>query len=65
MIEYLHPCHAVIFALSLTSDLGIYSLEKISEHLVILSQTLDPLSPGGLAGRLLLHSPAALIIYKL
>ena len=65
MIQYLHPCHAVIFALSLTCDLGIHSLEKVSEHLVILSETFDPLSPGQLAGRLLLHPPAALVIYQL
>lgn len=65
MIEYLHPCHAVIFALSLTCDLGIHCLEKVSEHLVILSETLDPLSPGRLAGRLLFHPPTALVIYQL
>lgn len=27
MIEYLHPCHAVIFALSLTYNLGIHCLK--------------------------------------
>jgi hypothetical protein len=45
MIEYLQSCHAVIFALSLTCDLGIHCLKKVSEHLVILSEALDPFSP--------------------
>jgi hypothetical protein len=63
MIEDLQPCHAVIFALSLTCDLGIHCLEKVSEHLVILSEALDPLSPGRVSG-LLFHA-SALVIYQL
>lgn len=63
MIEYLQPCHAVIFALSLTCDLGIHCLKKVSEHLVILPEALDSLSPGRVSG-LLFHA-SAFVIYQL
>ena len=63
MIEYLHPCHAVIFALSLTCDLGIHCLKKVSKHFIILSETFDPVSPGRVSG-LLFHA-STLVIYQL
>ena len=61
MIEYLQPCHAVIFALSLTCDLGIHCLKKVSEHLIILPEALDPLSPVRVSW-LLFHA-STLVIY--
>ena len=63
MIEYLQPCHAVIFALFLTCYLGIHCLKKVSEHLIILPEALDPLSPVRVSW-LLFHA-STLVIYQL
>lgn len=60
MIQYLQSRHAVIFALSLTCYLGIHCLKKVSEHLIILPEALDPLSPGRVSG-LLFHASALVI----